>query len=512
MNFSFSGYGTALSFKDLDKKDDIPLIERFVRTTLTTSLDSALAEQKMEYSLNEKMWFFGPFATSPQNFAFPPGELKTLFSLVHYVKQLVDQPTECCGLHHFSNDKVLGKKGMSYEENMVQSVFGLVFGCLREKKLSKLTDSLEEKRKDLYKKASILFEQFETSDHVFPNRKFSLDLVNVTFIDQKWKGQVGCVFCKENEPNSDVKLSLKPPACWLLANLTKHIINNHTNQNVNTNKAMNGRVKTIKLKVEPIEGIELIQNQNVTNSSNGVLASSVIEDNLYDQLYTQCIKMTNRTVANVDPILTKHFDFGSALLKEKPGVQYCEVAGNGDCFFLSIAHQLFNVKVGSKEHEDEALALRGAVVSHIKRPENFPNFIHELKNRVDYDKHANNDEINEICLNFLEKDLSTAGTWAGMESIKAICEIKNVNLLVINDDGKSYLPSHFNSEAEQCLLLLFGSQDGKDCNSNVDRTHYNSVVEMNKNTIMEIIKQINEAEDKHQKFKEAANRSAIVID
>lgn len=485
-------------------------------------LDSALTELKTEYTFNEKLWFFGPFASMPQHFTFPPGELKTLFALVRYVKQVVDQPDECEGLHHFANATIIEGKGLSYEENMVRSVFGLVFGCLREKKLSKQAESLVEKRMDLFKKACTIFEQFENEvneDEILPIQHFTLELVDVNFVDQKWKGKVRCIFCKENNISGDISVYLRPPAYWVLANISKHIKKYHTDSN-KENQPKKRCFQTLKLKIDPVEDDEKADDETdeATNSTESAsnstkdLSSVSIEDTLYGQLSSQCIRITNCTLGNMDKVQMKNFGLGPASSKEKRAVKYVRMNANGDRFFLSVAHQLFNVKAGSKQHEERALELRKSVVTYIKQVENFPNFQFDLKNRIKYGKNVEDSKITEMCADFL-KHLSKPGIWAGTESFRAICEMENANLMVINEDGMGYLPANFNPKANKSLLLLFTSPNGKSCKNNADRSHYDSVVAIHKDKISEIAKKISEEEIFHDEFvKAAANRSTVSID
>lgn len=193
IDFSFSGCGNALSFKDLDKSDIGP-IENNVRNTLRNTLQSVLAEKNIEYTHTEKVWFFGPFANEPERFEFPPGEIGSLFTMVRFVKRIVDEPNECGGLGYFANPEVIAKKGKSYEEPLVQSVFGFVFGCIREKKQVQLEVDIVERKKELFKKASGLFQQYEHVNEIVSIQQFTLELVDVRFIDQKWKGIVKCIF------------------------------------------------------------------------------------------------------------------------------------------------------------------------------------------------------------------------------------------------------------------------------------------------------------------------------
>lgn len=486
-------------------------------------LNAALAEQKKEYTLNERMWFFGPYASTPQHFSYPPGELKAVFALARYVKQMVDESNDDCeALNHFANASIIAKKGLSYDENMTPSVFSLVFGSLREKKLSQQTDSLEAKKKDLFEKANEMFQQFERKNDILPIQQFTMELVEVSFKNPKWKGKVRCIFCKPNDLSGDVRVYLKLPAYWVLANLNTHINRFH----VDSNKE-NQCGQTIKLEISHVEdgSKDDDQTDTVTNkmddATNSIeeatnciedLSAVSIEDALYGQLFSQCIRMTNCILANLDKVQIKTFGLRPASSRVERTVKYCKMRANGDCFFLSVAHQLFNMKVDSKEHEERALELRKSLVTYIKQVENFPRFLFDLKNRIKCDKKAEDSKITEMCAEFMD-ELLMPGTWAGMESFNAICEMENANIVVINDDGMGYSPGYLNRKANKSLLLLFSSSNSKLCKNNLGRSHYDSVTAIHKKKISQIARQISEKENHHDEFvKEAPNRSIISLD
>lgn len=147
-------------------------------------------------------------------------------------------------------------------------------------------------------------------------------------------------------------------------------------------------------------------------------------------------------------------------------MQSCEIAKNGDCLFAAVAHQMFNVKLNSLEHKKMSDDLRKAAVNHI--PSNFHSFKHDVKNRV---LNENNGRVapadmEKMCLNFVKR-LSQNGIWGGTESIKAITAIYQVNILVIQNDGSSYLGSRYSPNAKRSLMVTYKNNDHYDSVSNV---------------------------------------------
>lgn len=98
-----------------------------------------------------------------------------------------------------------------------------------------------------------------------------------------------------------------------------------------------------------------------------------------------------------------------------------------------------------------------------------------------------------------------------METIKAISDTQNVNIIVMNEKGVCNLPNHYNIEADKSLLVLFGPVNGKSCKNNEQRTHYDSIVNIPQQKIASIAKDLSEAEKKHSEFLAEVNTSNILV-
>lgn len=238
------------------------------------------------------------------------------------------------------------------------------------------------------------------------------------------------------------------------------------------------------------------------------MENSTCEDTLYTQISTQCIKMENSVALNGDKTQTKCFVSRPASARETKTAKYCRIPGDGDCLFSAIAHQLYNVKLGSTDHEQKKQELRSEVVSYIKDDEHFPNFVHDLKDRIENTPQTS--DSTAACKAFLEDRLSLSRCWSGMESIKAISEMQKVNIIVMNDNGSCNLPNNFNIDASKTLLLLFGSVSGKSCKSNDERTHYDSIIHISQAKITSMAKELSEAQHKHEKFLNEAKSNDVI--
>lgn len=190
-------------------------------------------------------------------------------------------------------------------------------------------------------------------------------------------------------------------------------------------------------------------------------------------------------------------------------MKLAKMAGNGNCFFLAVAHQLVNSQINRPEHEKAAFNLRTEVVEYIKQPLHLPFFLHDLKNRITYDSGAEDEQIVNECLRFLDNDLSKSGCWAGMESIKAVSELKNINIIVVNDDGTAHLLNHFNPQAERSIIVLFSSLNGK-AKENSNRCHYDSVIDTPSEIITKMSKDISIAEEQYSNFLKESEESIVV--
>lgn len=527
MFYSFSGFGEAFVFKELST-EDIVSIENFVRNDLPILLKAALDENGVTYTTAQKACFFGPYAAAPEMFRFSPGDSKLILNMVRYVKRIVDEPEENAGLEHFTDISALDKKELQYEKHLACSVFGLVFGHLERKPLL-----ANQSKQALFVKVQELFSKY-ASDKAVQQRNLSLDMIEVQKDADKIKAKITCTFCKEGDLGAVVCIAFRPPGSWIMSNIDAHLKKKHphclvksegepsgisnnesfdeTNANMDVKSSLeypkdesveasnqiNGLTMDINSSMRSLEGAFTEMSTNSKENHAGMDIKSY-EDVIFDQLSVQSTRMTKSTTRNQDKLLTNSFGVRQAKVKQEKAIKFCKMAGNGDCFFLAVSHQLYNVKAGTEEHTQIAHSLRESVVNYIKQDEQFLNFLHDLKTRVGTDHNATDIEIKAECMNFLDK-LSKTGTWAGMESIRAISEMRNVNIVVMNDDGTSYLPNHFNPEANRTIMILFGTTNKKPAKTNMERDHYDSIVTVTSKKIELMSKEIDEAETRYTKF------------
>lgn len=481
-------------FKDITEAD-IDFIENYIKKDLPQIFQSALEEHQLEYTNQQKKCFFGSYVSTITNFRFELGERKTLAAMVKYVKKKVDTPEENGGLFHFSEVSKI-TKDKSFERNLISTVFGMVFGHVEKKRVD-LTQMVEIKQNELFRKADLIFKNLRDGERK-PLRDFTSDMVKISIDGDKLKGKVICPYCDVNDPSAEVCLYFKSSGNLVPSNLTNH------NNRRHKHKMM--QQKTISLHITPVNPIHPVV---VATESSEVIS---IEDILYKQISIQEIKMSNNVMHNQETGLSEYFGAHDAEIRDESALKYCRMAQNGDCLYLAIAHQLYNVKNNSREHKLKALELRKNVVAHVKQEQNFESYVHDLKNRIKCDKKTGKDELTNACMDFLDNKLSKSGNWGGQESFKAVSEMENVNIIVFNDDGAYNLPNHYNSRCDKAILLFFSGEPGKSFESNTDRSHYDSIVGLKKEKINAVAQDLSQKEVHYLKFiAEAPNRNSAEL-
>lgn len=467
-------------------------------------MEAALVENEISYTSKQKSWFFGVFALKPDAFYIPSGDLKLITKAIAQVNEIIRNNNN--GIDRFSKNFFLGeiKDRIAYEQNMCDSVFGLVFGDTREIQNKQKESVLEEHRTKLFTRAKQIFQNHE-SDEILQIRAFTLDLVNVKFADNgQVVGTVGCSFCGENSPMANVKLYYRQlgRGSWIISNLQTHLMTHHSNIDdlLNIKK---------RIKKKPNHAIltntstEPNQIEPIIGKSNMQRMDSSVEDYLYQQMKRQIIKMGNCVTKNLEP----HYEivFGQ---KSWKAIKLCDVPAEGDCLFLSYAHQIYGYKIDSNDLNEKASELRTQVVGHIL--DNINDFVHEVKGRIYESGAVNIVSLIEDCRDFVENSLAQEGFWGGTESIKALSRMHDVNVIVINDDGSCDLPTHkLNLESKSTILIYFSGPKDVNC-QNSDRNHYESVFWLPDVMLAEFAKQIAKDENQFTQFQN--NCSAISIE
>lgn len=195
---------------------------------------------------------------------------------------------------------------------------------------------------------------------------------------------------------------------------------------------------------------------------------SQLENFVATQMTVQNVMLTNTVFQckEEEQKIVCNFGFKS----RKQSIKICNVEGDGSCLFYALSHQLKPSKLMDQEHMTFVAELRQSVVEHIET--NLPQYLHDLKNRLLCSNLMNDEPLEDQCLNFVKNHLTKPNTFEGTESIAAISKIRNVNIVVFNENGTCYFGSKFNPTFKRIILIAFrGSED----ESNENRNYFVSV-------------------------------------
>lgn len=211
---------------------------------------------------------------------------------------------------------------------------------------------------------------------------------------------------------------------------------------------------------------------------------------IYDQLSAQITRMNDTILINNEDEHDMQFNINNTTKT----LQIVEIPGEGDCLFRALAHQIFGGAVDSVSLAQIAHGLRTDVVAHVKT--NFKSFKMDLKSTV-YSKHEGQAimDIQQACKDFVRHDLPERTVWGGSESLKAVSQLKNVNILIINENGDYYtLPTGFDCSCERTVILAYRQfrldkterKVNAGSNARLNLNHYDSVVRIDQTDIFEI--------------------------
>lgn len=157
-------------------------------------------------------------------------------------------------------------------------------------------------------------------------------------------------------------------------------------------------------------------------------------------------------------------------------IDVLEIDPDGNCLYGACVHQIHATKLGTTKHYEMVAALRKDVVDHILK--NFHRYVRVLKYRVEEEAEIKTGQkpknVNENqCKLFVDKYLSRAGNWAGAESLMAISEIYQTNIIGFNENDKFYFATGYNASYNRFIFIAYRM------NSNSEYYHYNSVCGIN---------------------------------
>lgn len=495
------GFGHALAFVKINEKH-IDGAEKFIRENVhehlkRTTID-ALNESGQDISMDDEnvliskdrlVEYFGElYATQPQNFRFAVGDRILIEELVEHVKDIVTNQ---------------GKKGLK------------IYKCQKQKKEKKIGSKLSISENDHNKLKSQLLKRVISSMYSHEAELFfDADLnsiVNENAVDVRIKKEVGifgsvrCLICdidgkKKSKPKQVHYSTSSDWPCWVLENFNKHLRTVHKLQyNKSRKQKQEKKVKTRKPKQEDILQDDIAENEQINNSKANDKDQSVqfvceekievcaadakfngsieaVKKSIYSQLSEQINAILSATLHNSEMQESVSFFIDDIC----HSFTVATIDPDGNCLFGSIAHQLYRLKINSRPHKKKTAELRANVVTHILQPDNFPNYAYQLQDCV-YRSMKKEDikDMTTECKLYVKLILSKKGMWAGAESIRAISDLEEVNIIIINEDGPCYKLSNLKKTYEKSVCIAFRLAQKND----QTRIHYDSVCDVDSNIL-----------------------------
>lgn len=350
------------------------------------------------------------------------------------------------------------------------------------------------------------------------------DIVNVYMKNGLVCGSVRCIICDyekraKNKPKQVYYSSGSDYPCWVLSNFANHLKNMHnlifhelktnlvelpdknddsteckpdqlidrSNANISPNLKSDKSVECLNDSGENEQEESVVcLNDSVKISRKSSQHMEIIHD-MYTQISHQITVMISAVLKNAESQEKMIFRLDDNAPKQ---LVVAKVPGDGNCLFSAIAHQLENKRINGKNHQAATNKLRTDVVKYIL--DNYSKFSHQLRDRV-YELREKNgtaknkakkttddtENIDTECKLFVKLALSKTSTWGGAETIHAVSEMKQINIVLFNEDGPCYMLTNINANHKRSICIAYRQAwngDGEVINT--VRNHYDSVCDM----------------------------------
>lgn len=218
------------------------------------------------------------------------------------------------------------------------------------------------------------------------------------------------------------------------------------------------------------------------------------EKRLYQQISSQNLQIVEKSLSNSETVEYMQFEISPGVLKS---LKILRITGDGNCLFGALSHQISGQKLNSRSHRNSTKQLRAQVVQHLKA--HMDEFKPWIKGSIE-----EYSDSEEECTNFVKKYLPKSGNWGGSESIKAISDMHQLNIVIFCENDSFYFHHDYNPCFERCVAIAYRKY--KDPKATVDRNHYDSIVEISPDDLTLCVKRLIEV---HCRKKVNQNVSSI---
>lgn len=511
-------------------------MEKFIKTELSEKIN--LNNQTDTNNFD----FFGSFHGNPTQFKFSMGERYLINELSTFVNTVIKEK----GIQFFSLKTSSGKKHkISYKNTTNFIHLGRLF---TEHSFKTNSDQNVSKKHqaDLHNKILCFMKSKGFGEEVL--RDFDVTKVSIEVgIGNSITGVIPCVLCSDLKPyRINSKQTNEDKVYWILSNYQKHLNKDHQmqsgqqivkktlkRQKADTTKNIENKMaegvensavttNTESVYIQILNPIDTLDKEEVIpfpelnlfdepekgdeNSKNTTCVAlniesyspkddvEYVEKYVYSQISEQSLKMTKITFENQDKFGKMEF----VQSNETHAVDVATIPSDGNCLFSTLSHQIFGLKILSRDHEDSVKKLRADVVEYIYK--NLKTFKLELEEcilimkgkKVKSNTKIKIEDFERESNFFLSKSLSKDGFWGGFESIRAVSMMYKVNILLINEGGTAYFASGFQAIFEKTIMLAYrlNALHNKGLPTGGIRNHYESVVSIDTETVLEIAERI----------------------
>lgn len=414
------------------------------------------------------------YATHPVKFRFESGDRIFIKELVELVKSAVDEKGINTGLRKFKSDQK--KKTILKTNHTAKS----------KPSLSLSNVNIESLKSELHTRV-ISCMKSHRADQLFDidlEREITEDTVDIGFDNGVMVGIVHCVICRKikkkgkNKPKRVHYSSGSDWPCWSIANFATHLKKLHKMQ-------FNGDPSKIELdkNKEQIDDSQTNVDHSIKCVDDVVTVTMPAEiaettSVIYNQLSNQIKLMMSAVLNNSEPQEIINFTLIDDTSKS---LNVAKISPDGDCLFGAMSHQLEPKRINSKSHKTATTKLRLDAVNYILDEKNFPRFAYQLRDSVyEWKKKEEIQDMDLECKLFVRLRLAKPGIWGGAESIKAVSELKEVNVILINECGPCYSLSNVNVNNSRSICIAYRLP--RNCEGNImndlERNHYDSVCDM----------------------------------
>lgn len=388
------------------------------------------------------------------------------------------------------------------------------------------------------------------------------DDINITNDGTKLTARVVCKLCTTEEKVKRIcvqyeQSNINSCCYWSTSNFRKHL-KSHSAPVKSTNK-LRDQQRIKRKQTQPLQTLSKRSKTDMTNSEDGACVEKCVESNEAPIVLTEPIMKQNRcfgatvkshrttqatmtiqlnkkdganandsvsdsevnlrdlfTTVIIDQLNAQNERMSKLMVdsklademvfklnnKTRRTVNVIRIDRDGDCLFASLAFHIHQNKIGTNRHSAAVKQIRQEAVSHIKK--NYKSFKYQMHGRLFEECDGNGfvlgKDLDADALKFLDHTLLKSGTWGGAETIKAISELYQVNILVIEEENKCCFPFAFNMDYTYTVAIAF--RLGENTQHSTKHNHYDAIWNISEHCLFNCAVDLAKAEVSRRKLKE----------